>query len=50
MDILRFSDIFGRIIWSKIYKFGADCNNQEINEILEIADSPEKDNRLLIMW
>lgn len=41
---------FYRVIWSKIYNYRADCDHEELDEIFEMADNPERDNRLLILW
>lgn len=41
---------YNRVIWSKIYNYRADCDHEELDEIFEMADNPERDNRLLILW
>lgn len=42
--------VFYRAIWSKIYNYRADCDHEELDEIFEMADNPDRDNRLLILW
>ncbi|XP_025407786.1 AF4/FMR2 family member 4-like isoform X5 [Sipha flava] len=39
-----------KVIWSKIYNYRADCDHEELDELFEMADNPERDNRLLILW
>ncbi|VVC25365.1 Hypothetical protein CINCED_3A023406 [Cinara cedri] len=39
-----------KVIWSKIYNYRADCDHEELEEIFEMANNPERDNRLLILW